>query len=323
MAAHDYVASINSGAAKRCVGTYSYGKVSNIRVAVAKDGVAVSWHVKNGSIETFDKLTQSNIFLDAIKRAHLCFALRNDRALVPRKITVSIDGQAKMYDSGCPGFPFVYSMLGKGDIGLSPAWREMVPALLSLKKGDRLDDRKLATAYSYLIACGREFEYDRFTGLWTSMNAYYACRSDGGGDRDMIDKTIKDLGLGGDIATRTLRDKNAKLYRSVIIQFARLGDDDIVRLYDDLLTGRPNVNAASVLDLCDAINGQGREGEGLRPFACVLFEMSYYLRCKYIHGERATVLFASSNDYRLGALRVVNYFLARFLDGHIPRLLTD
>ena len=58
-------------------------------------------------------------------------------------------------------------------------------------------------------------------------------------------------------------------------------------------------------------------------YAFVLLVYAYYLRCKYIHGNKATILFAAYHDAELAALRVVNRFLSEYLKQAIPETFNE
>lgn len=77
---------------------------------------------------------------------------------------------------------------------------------------------------------------------------------------------------------------------------------------------------------------EGRLGEHLKTciehakmsaYAYILLEYAYYLRCKYVHGNKATILFAAYHDAELTALRVVNHFLSEYLKQVIPVMFDE
>ena len=72
----------------------------------------------------------------------------------------------------------------------------------------------------------------------------------------------------------------------------------------------------------EALNRRAAEFDmALFPF--LLIEYPYNWRCKYLHGNRTTALFMAYNDYEMGVLTTINYFLERFLDTAIPEMFSD
>ena len=53
-------------------------------------------------------------------------------------------------------------------------------------------------------------------------------------------------------------------------------------------------------------------------YGFILCEYAYYLRCKYFHGNRTITLLSTYNEREVCILRLLCYFLDRFLIENIP-----
>lgn len=52
----------------------------------------------------------------------------------------------------------------------------------------------------------------------------------------------------------------------------------------------------------------------------LLFEYGYYIRCNYLHGSKAPILFIEAGDEKLAAFRGLNVFLGEYLKEVIPQM---
>ena len=55
----------------------------------------------------------------------------------------------------------------------------------------------------------------------------------------------------------------------------------------------------------------------------LLLDYAYYMRCKYFHGNKTTVLFSAVNDREICALRCLNVFLGNYLREAIPAMFAQ
>lgn len=97
-----------------------------------------------------------------------CTGLRVD------KIEIIIDGDVREYDKYYPSFPFLYSMIGHDNLGLGGAWKNLIPDTLTVAKSVMDKDLRFVSAFSFLMAQSKRYETERFSNLWTAMNAYYS-----------------------------------------------------------------------------------------------------------------------------------------------------
>ena len=54
-----------------------------------------------------------------------------------------------------------------------------------------------------------------------------------------------------------------------------------------------------------------------------MLDYAYYIRCNYLHGDKAAILFTANSDPELAAFRTLNLFLGEFLKETLPRVFRD
>ncbi len=155
---------------------YSAGSTKGIELHVVNNGamVRVTMDSKKNTHEDL-RYFRNAVLKDAFRKVFFLHALRYDYNLEPHKIIMSIDGDERIYDKETEGFPFLYSMISKVAMGLPDSWKEpeLIQRFLGLSKSKSDEDLMSIAVNAFLASKGREYVIDRFTNLWTSMNAYY------------------------------------------------------------------------------------------------------------------------------------------------------
>ena len=103
-------------------------------------------------------------------------------------------------------------------------------------------------------------------------------------------------------------------------ELGKLGAGDPERLYGEALEA-----LAGDKELPEAYKklGECAARFGVSLFSYLLLIYPYHLRCKFLHGNRSTLLVAAYNDYEINVLRAVNYFLRCFLNREIPKMFRE
>ena len=339
MAKHRYRVCINGGT-KEKPQLYNFGQTKEIALSVGRQKAVIEFSM--GVKKTQEELTgfSVKVFRDAYRKAYLIHAVRYQEGLEVKKLSIAVDGEESVYDSKVPNFPFLFSMVGK-KLDLDPAWEGLSRAILHTTKTKQDEDLRISAAYSYLSGLNRKFEIDRFTNFWTSMNAYYTYRG------QCYKKYLMEVyGAGKDEADKLCISTEAQLIGSLIWKFdgyyqclskkeadelwshfydterelGKLGAGDPERLY-----GKALEVLARDKELPEEYKklGQCAARFGVSLLSYLLLIYPYHLRCKFLHGDRSTLLVAAYNDYEINVLRVVNYFLRRFLDREIPKMFRE
>jgi hypothetical protein len=132
-----------------------------------------------------------------------------------------------------------------------------------------------------------------------------------------MSKLVRILGCGKEVPSEKVRNANAKDYGALKDYLQYLSDSELKQFHISLyehksdLTYSPDGAVGDHLKKCI-------KHANVSAYAFVLLAYAYYLRCKYIHGNKTTILFAAYHDAELAALRVVNYFLSEYLKQAIP-----
>ena len=172
---HVYEIFVNSGCTVKNPFIYKYSNTKDIELHIKKNNATIRY--KKGVKKDHQTLILFNeqVFKDAYRKIFLLHGVLFDQDIVIKSITISIDGITECYDESTEGFPFVYSMISKSPMDLLPSWksREFCAGLIEQPKSKSNNDFKQISVLSFLCSKGRTYVMDRFTNLWTSMNAYY------------------------------------------------------------------------------------------------------------------------------------------------------
>ena len=312
----------NSRCAERTPLVYSYGNTKDIRISLAKNKAVVSFTMGvKKTIDDFARL-KVNIFADAYRKVLLCHACKYGCNLQVEKITTCIDDdEYELNEDNTDAFPLMYSMISSDSFNISEAFGSggFLNEIVSTTKSDAETDLRFVSLYSYLQSKKRNYIIDRFSNLWTSMNAFYNYyykmteqykKDPRPKDKAALDNIIKILGFGGCISSQNEREQNKQFYHKMKDLLSGMKNDK--ELYDSAFSKRKDIRFEKLQECAGELK--------MDLFPLLLFEFPYYLRCNYFHGNQCTILISSYNDYELRCLETVNYFLDRFLDERIPML---
>ena len=344
MGTHRYKITINAAPQKPITYTYKYDKTEGIEIKISKKKAVVAFQMTTKKEHEDIISFRVRLAKDAFRKAHLLHALSFNESLTVKKIAVTIDDEERVYTNSTSGFPFFFSMMDSEDFGWKQLWKQsQIDAVLSSTKTQTENDLRYVSLFSYLAGQSKQFEIDRFICLWTAMNAHYnfildcfdehlkkksnadtqADMSSKGqvrrNDRAAMSKLVRILGCGIETPSEAMRNKNAKDYGAMKDYFQQLPILEIGQFHTALYRNRcdrtyvPEGNMGSHLKKC-------MEHSNLSAYAFILLPYAYYLRCKYVHGNKATILFAAYHDAELAALRVVDYFLSEYLKQAIPAM---
>jgi len=343
MGTHRYKITINAAPQKPITYIYKYDKTDGIELKISKQKAVVAFQMtikkEHDDIISF----RVRLVKDALRKAHLLHALSFDESITVKKIAVMIDDDEKIYTDETTGFPFFFSMLDSKDFGWGKSWNQsQIQKVLLRTKTQTENDYRFISLFSYLAGKSKQFEIDRFTCFWTAMNAHYnhiakcyedrtQSEEDGvnskhpkllGNDAHTIGALLRILGCGSKKPSRAEKDANIKDYGALKDHLQKLDKPKIIALHEDLYNHRTDRDYVP----------EGKLGEHLQicidhakmsAYAYILLEYTYYLRCKYVHGNKTTILFAAYHDAELAALRVVNYFLSEYLKQVVPAMFDE
>lgn len=345
---HTYIISINRIPACRDPIEYKF-RQTKCTLTCAKDAACVRFEM--GTRKTHEDLISFRVDLvkDAMRKMYLLHAMRFDTRLRVRSVTVSIDGEAVVYEQGFPGFPFLYSMLTAKSLGLPESWHDLnfLTTVLTATKSKTDNDHRYACLFSFLAGTGKVYESERFTCYWTAVNALYNhifdcakphyARNLGLESYEAVPKKkqmetkdknglwalMRISGSGDKTSSQSDREKNFKSqYGATKTHLRRLSREELTALCRQLSDHRTDRDWFPEGPLGDHLRECcSRIGCSAWGFLC--FDYAYYIRCNYLHGDKATILFTAATDPELAAFRTLNVFLGEFLKEMIPLVFQE
>lgn len=348
MAKHTYTIAINRCPAGRKSIEYKYRQFP-CTLACVSDAASVSFEM--GPLKTHEDLIsfREPIAMDAMRKMHLIHAIRIGSRLKVRRILVIVDGVTVEYDKSASGFPFLHSMLTAKNLSLPESWQDAAfqKAILRHTKTSAENDLRIACLFSFLAGNGRQFEIERFTCYWTAVNSlynyllqssrpFYAAEQGAAqfedlskkkkkalsGDVTGISALIRLLDCGGKLRSQEERNAHKSLYGPIKSYLRHFSKDDLTSLHDQLLAHRRDLDWTPEGPLGLHLKACMAES-GLSAWSFLTLDYAYYIRCNYLHGSKATTLFAAANDPELAAFRALNLFLGEFLKEMIPLIFRE
>lgn len=283
---------------------------------------------------------------DAMRKMYLMHAMAFDGRLWIRTITVTRGDETAVYDKEASHFPFLYSMLKAAELKLPQSWQDeaFLTEVLTRPKSAADDDARFACLFSFLAGAGKTLEIEKFTCYWTAMNAHYnylySCyqanltdkKSGKGGDSHCIGALMRVLGCGERLPSKNDRNETYKTqYGAMKACLQNYTLEELEAMYKELYEVR--MEPGYVPDRGSVMRDDLREhltnciNRGSKPtmsaWGFLLLDYAYYMRCKYFHGNKATILFTGFNDREVAALRCLNVFLGNYLREAIPGMFSE
>ena len=170
-----YEISFNAGCTVKDPYVYKFSNTKNIELHVKKNSATIKYRMKTKKTPNELIAFKDGVFKDSYRKIFLLHGLLFDQDIKVKTVTISVDEIKETYNSDTEGFPFIYSMISKIPMQLPRAWKtkEFCFPLIATPKSNSSNDFKQISVLAFLCSKGRPYIMDRFTNLWTSMNAYY------------------------------------------------------------------------------------------------------------------------------------------------------
>ena len=307
--------------------TYDYSRTKGIKLRVTRSGFSID--VDRTVTKDASSLLLDPLFRDAIKKA-VVIQLIKYGFYTDDDLYVDIDGKVTCLYCGkdYASKKLIYSLCGRNlQRPMTQPWTDdsLQRILASTKsKANRLD----AALDALLIAKSKYYETERFLYLWMAMNGLYGFVAElaleymrSGKERDWIKKEFGEI-----------------KFFAMILGYPYRGrfngtEDDTVKELELLLTGIGSngvedfINAAKNNDennrfvegIHNVFEKAGVESGKMHPYAAMLLFMSYKVRCKYFHAEKAVPLICFEEEHPLPVLRVLNRVMEDFLDDNLNK----
>lgn len=287
---------------------------------------------------------------DAMRKMYLMHAMVFDGRLWIDTITVTRGDEAAVYDKETSQFPFLFSMLTSSELKLPDSWRDdaFLTEVLTRPKSAADDDARFACLFSFLAGAGKRYEIEKFTCYWTAMNAHYnylySCyraerarrgkNADRSSDSACIGALMRVLGCGEKLSNQRERNEIYKgLYGAMKVCLQNYSMEELEQLYIELYEVRRSPgfvpdrgtvmreDLRTQLEKC--LSRDGTCKPTLSAWGFLLLDYAYHMRCKYFHGNKATILFTGFNDREIAAFRCLNVFLGNYLRQAIPEMFRE
>lgn len=321
---------------------YDYGHTKNISFCIDQDCVLISFQmtVQKGPIDIVGNL----LFRDALKKFFLVHTVLYGYQPELKSLEIQTDTKKLTLQNSDDNFPKIYTLLPNEPIILPESWktREFLTFLLQTCKSKGEENQRFSSIESFLAAQSRAYEIDRFTNLWTAMNALYShtalcCRLHiqkayslkeklpeiSGNDSASITLFMRLMKKKSDAPNFNAK-MNQKSFRELGDQLAKMDDEQIKTLYTDarnqMILGKPSKQQLikKYPSLEDYISDK-KQIVNLELFFLLLFWFPYLCRCEFFHGRKPTILTAFSDEYEVQYLHKINIFLQCFLTKMLPK----
>ncbi len=303
--------------------TYNFGNTDGVELKISKNGFQITAELTK--IYDKDEMLSGNTYLfpDAIRKVLLIYLLTYSKGLIIKSITCKIDNEEDTTVFDNEPEPPVYSMINGELVRELPEEftnKDVINYLLNTPKSKY--DKQIAALFAFLTSKSKKFETERFIYLWTSFNAIYSW-------------------LSRYIAKANGTDRYRKENKQIlgIQKYLSIGcetivEDDKTRIANSVISILKNHSVSTASrrffvqeDIAKSIeNKLQKEGGGkynLSAYGYLLTQLSYYFRCKIVHGSKPMLLFAYADDSELHCLQILNELLEEFVDEFLPKCFNN
>jgi len=311
--------------------TYNFGSIKGISFSVAENSAVISFCMVSKKDLDYFTSSMSNPVRDALRKVHLYHAFRFNKGLRIDSYTIYIDDEKQVFDASAPGFPFMISYISTAPLGLDEVWQndDFCKNVLSYTTAQTYENMTLSAIYSFLSSKNKTNELDRFTCLWTALNAFFGRFSSATrqgqpepkkppSEKEQILDLIKAMKLGNTMPSQKLVNSSKKMYINACSYVTKNMDDALYeRIYQNRSTIPEKYDDRALYD--DPLEEISAEFQ-ISEYGILLFIIPYYWRCRFFHGNNSTLLFSTHNDWNRSVLSVMNLYLERFLNVNIPKM---
>lgn len=224
-------------------------------------------------------------------------------------------------------------------------------------------DKRIASLFAFLYSKSKEYATERFIYLWTAFNGMYCQLSEfvttkgkkKPAEYKQITAFLKYYNLGNE--TIGNNEKWEKIYASITPLLTDMNKNEkknymntevkphfdadnsriagtvmsILKDFDISLANREEIEKSDINTrikntLKTKLNDEYKEFNteyNITTYGYLLTQLSYYFRCKIVHGNKPLLLFSYSDDRELHSLQIINALLEEFIDNNMPLLFDD
>ena len=297
--------------------TYDFGPTKDVELIVSETGAQITADLTRIYDSKEMLCGDSYLFADAINKALLLYLMRYSRTLKIEVLTFRIDSKEESILLDQHAEPPVYSMItGKLHRPISVEFSEKAITDQLLKMTKSKYDKRIAALFALLLSKSKRYETERFIYLWTSLNGMYSWISDIVAEANGVEKCRKEykqiiaFQKFIDVGSGTIAEKDkAPIAHEVVLILGNISNQRVLRADIEAKDLSQQISAA--------LKSASGEKYNLTAYGYLLTQLSYYFRCKIVHGSRPVLLFSHADNKELHALKVINDLLEEFIDNNL------
>lgn len=301
--------------------TYNFGSTKDIELILSETGFSITADLTK--IYDSNEMLSGNSYLfpDGIKKALLLYLIKYSKSLKIKNITIQIDNDEEILNFNDETIPPVYSMINGNLFRNMPVEfsdKAVFEHLLNTPKSKY--DKRIVSLFAFLFSKNKEYETERFIYLWTAFNGMYGWLWEfiyevqnykDSREYKQILGILKYLELGEETI-----EKNKEKFRLTNEAIAILKEMDVSLANRNYI--ETSIIGTKITQILNSPNNQNKN-YNITAYGYLITQLSYYFRCKIVHGDKPIFLFAYSDDRELHALQIINALLEEVIENNLPK----
>lgn len=293
---------------------YNFGSTKNVEIRISQNGFSISAELT----KLYDKSEMvsgnSYLFPDAIKKAMLLYLLKYSKCIDIKSITVRIDDIKETIPITNDN-KLVFSLVDSSLVRSLPSSfysKDIVQYVLNTTKSKY--DKRTASLFAFIYSKSKIFETERFIYLWTAFNGMYSWLSEYIAKANNVDRYRKEykqiIGIQKyfEIGSETIKDNDKSNIAHKVISI--LTDNSVHATKQDNFSIIQN-------KINDVLKKQDGSQYNLSAYGYLLTQLTYYFRCKIVHGSKPIILFTFSDETEVHCLKILNRLLEEFIENNL------
>ena len=312
-AKYEYLVSINGGEGKVVFTDISYGKTKDIELYIGKGKASFRFMMTKCYREPSEYFV--SLLKHLVKKVIIAHLLKYSQILLIKTISLLINDEIVEMDLSSIQHPHILIPNRKCRDIHENLDNDSISTILRIKKSD--EDHRKSMIMSYVSSKLRDNVYERFSDNWISFNSMYSYvfgyeKEKGrikGKCRGSEQNKMKVLAGKYSLNIIETREKRNETCKRVCTSLYKIQGQSVM---DDLLSDSHSTIVRNIEEILPA---------DVSVESFFVFDFSYYIRCKYFHGETSLPLVSYDDDYEMLFITLANFFLERFLESHIREVI--
>ena len=312
-AKYEYLVSINGGKGKVVFTDISYGKTKDIELYIGKGKASFRFMMTMCYREPSEYFV--SLLKHLVKKVIIAHLLKYSQILLIKTISLLINDEIVEMDLSSIQHPHILIPNRKCRDIHENLDNDSISTILRIKKSD--EDHRKSMIMSYVSSKLRDNVYERFSDNWISFNSMYSYvfeyeKDNGGIEADLKDYEQNKMKVLAEKYSLNICDNRKKRNGTCKHVCDYLYNNFEQCVIAELLSDPNSTSTHNIQEIISA-------GVSIESF--FVFDFSYYIRCRYFHGETPLPLVSYDDDYEMLFITLANSFLERFLDNHIREVI--